>query len=56
MSTEEQIEVSESQIASHWKEEDLIPPSAGFIAQANMADPTIREQFGPDNFPESFRK
>ncbi len=52
----ENVEVSEAQIASHWKEEELIHPSTGFIAQANMADPTIREQFSSDNFPESFRQ
>ena len=52
----ENVEVSEAQIASHWKEEELIHPSTGFIAQANMADPTVREQFSPDNFPESFRQ
>ncbi len=52
----EEVEVSEAQIASHWKEEELINPSTDFIAQANMADSTIREQFSPENFPESFRK
>ena len=52
----EEVEVSEAQIASHWKEEELINPSTDFIAQANMADSTIREQFSPENFPERFRK
>ena len=52
----EEVEVSGAQIASHWKEEELIHPSTGFIGQANMADPTIREQFSLENFPESFRK
>ena len=54
--TNEQIEVSESQIAAHWKEEGLIPPSPGFIAQANMADPNVFERFSEKNFPESFRE
>ena len=54
--TNEQVEVSESQIAAHWKEEGLIPPSPGFIAQANMADPDVFERFSEKNFPESFRE
>ena len=54
--TNEQVEVSESQIAAHWKEEGLIPPSPGFISQANMADPDVFERFSEENFPESFRE
>ena len=50
------LEVSEAQIASHWKEEELIHPSTGFISQANMADPEILEKFKIDNFPEYFRE
>ncbi|MCL4542218.1 MAG: acetate--CoA ligase [Deltaproteobacteria bacterium] len=47
---------SESQIAVHWKEEAFISPSVKFIAQANMADPNIRERFKVENFPECFRE
>ncbi len=39
-------EVSEAQIAVHWKEEETYPPNPQFIAQANMTDPHIREKFG----------
>ena len=52
----EQVEVSEAQIAVHWKEEELIYPAPEFIAQANIADPTAPERFGLDNFPECFRE
>ena len=52
----EQVEVSEAQIASHWKEEELIHPSAPFIAQANMSDPDVFERFSEKNFPEYFRE
>ena len=54
--TNEQVEVSESQIAAHWREEELIHPNAQFIAQANMADPAVFERFGKKNFPECFRE
>ena len=54
--TNEQVEVSEAEIAAHWKEEEFIHPSAGFIAQANMADPGASERFALENFPEYFRE
>ena len=54
--SEEQVEVSEAEIAAHWREEELIHPSAGFIAQANMADPSVFERFSEKNFPECFRE
>jgi len=49
-------EVSEAEISVHWKEEELINPPAKFIAQANMADPSIFERFKEENFPECFRE
>ena len=53
---EQAEEVSEAQIAAHWREEDYYHPSSGFIAQANMADPAVFERFSKDNFPEYFRE
>jgi acetyl-CoA synthetase len=47
-------ETSEAVIAVHWKEEGYYQPPAAFIAQANAADPAIREQFTEDKFPECF--
>ncbi len=49
-------EVSEAQIAVHWKEEGYIQPSAQFIAQANMTDPAVYERFSLENFPECFKE
>ena len=54
--TRQEEEVSEAQIAVHWREEEAIRPGTAFIAQANMADPTAPERFGLDNFPECFRE
>ena len=38
-------EVSEAQIAVHWREEEIYPPPAGFTAQANASDLAIRGRF-----------
>jgi len=48
-------EVSESQIAVHWREEEYLYPPASFIAQANAGNPAIYDQFSEENFPECFR-
>lgn len=50
------IEVSETQVAVHWKEEEYVYPPAKFIGQANMTDPNIKERFKEENFPECFRE
>jgi len=54
--TNEREEISEAEIAVHWKEEEFIQPSPKFIAQANMADPSAFERFGEEHFPECFRE
>ena len=54
--TEASEEISEAQIATHWKEEEAISPDPAFVAQANMADPGVLDRFGESNFPESFRE
>jgi acetyl-CoA synthetase len=56
MQKPEAREVSEAEIAVHWKEEEKIPPPPKFIGQANMADPAILERFSEKNFPECFRE
>jgi acetyl-CoA synthetase len=38
MSEKDEMEVSESQIAVHWQEEDYYYPSEEFVAQANVND------------------
>jgi len=49
-------EVTESEIAVHWKEEAYFYPPAKFIGQANLTDPAVMERFGLDHFPECFRE
>ena len=51
-----ELEVSEAQIAVHWREEGLYYPPARFVGQANASDPAILERFGEDRFPECFRE
>ena len=52
----EDTDASEAQIEVHWKEEGKIPPSAAFVAQANMTDGGIYERFSLDNFPDCFKE
>jgi acetyl-CoA synthetase len=47
-------EVSEAQIAVHWREEGYYPPPEKFVAQANANDPAIFERFTEDKFPDCF--
>ena len=56
MSDQEHLNTSESEIAVHWQEEGLYPPSKEFAAQANMTDADIHEKFSLDNFPECFEE
>ncbi len=49
-------EVSEAQIAVHWKEEEYYEPPVSFIAQANMTDEDVLERFGEQNFPNCFKE
>jgi len=56
MSEKDEMEVSESQIAVHWQEEDYYYPSEEFKAQANVNDKSIYDRFSLDNFPECFKE
>jgi acetyl-CoA synthetase len=56
MAAEREVQVSESQIAVHWREEDYNSPPAKFIAQANAADPAIFDRFGEEHFPDCFKE
>jgi len=47
-------EVSEAQIAVHWREEEYYQPPEKFPAQANASDPAILERFSEEHFPECF--
>ena len=49
-------QVTEAQIAVHWREEGYFSPPAAFIGQANASDPAIFERFTEERFPECFRE
>ncbi len=51
-----EAEVSEAQIAVHWREEEYYYPPPKFIAQANAGDPEIFERFSEEHFPECFKE
>ncbi len=51
-----EVQVSEAQIAVHWREEEYYQPPAAFIGQANAADPAILERFREERFPECFKE
>jgi acetyl-CoA synthetase len=56
MTDEPEPQVSEAQIAVHWREEEYYQPPTRFVAQANAADPAILERFGEERFPECFKE
>jgi acetyl-CoA synthetase len=56
MAIGEELEVSEAQIAVHWREEEYIQPPPRFVGQANAHDPAILDRFREENFPECFRE
>src|SRR5215471_8324304 len=53
---EEELLVSEAQIAVHWREEQYFHASPKFIGQANASDPSILERFKEEHFPECFKE
>jgi acetyl-CoA synthetase len=56
MTTEHELQVSASEIAAHWREEEYHNPPPRFIGQANAADPSILERFAERHFPECFKE
>jgi acetyl-CoA synthetase len=54
MTERQEPQVSESQIAVHWREEEYYYPPEAFVAQANANDPAIFDRFAVENFPECF--
>ena len=49
-----EAQVSETQIAVHWREEELLYPPESFVRQANANDPAILERFAEDKYPDCF--
>jgi len=56
MTESPETQVSETQIAVHWREEEYVYPPQKFIDQANAADPAIYDRFSEENFPECFKE
>jgi acetyl-CoA synthetase len=56
MTESPETQVSETQIAVHWREEEYIYPPQKFIDQANAADPAIYDRFSEDHFPDCFKE
>jgi acetyl-CoA synthetase len=56
MTERQEAQVSEAQIAVHWREEEYYQPPARFISQANAGDPAIRERFREERFPDCFKE
>jgi len=56
MAAGQEMEISEAQIAVHWREEGFYPAPAKFIGQANATDPAIFERFSEEHFPECFKE
>ncbi len=54
--SEKEIEVSEAEIAVHWKEEEYFHPPESFVDQANMTDPEIYDRMSLENFPDCFKE
>ena len=53
---ETNADINEAQIAVHWKEEEFYHPTAKFVGQANLTDPSVHERFSIDKFPECFKE
>jgi acetyl-CoA synthetase len=51
---ERDTELSEAQIAVHWREEEYFDPPPAFVLQANAADPAIYKRFTEERFPDCF--
>ncbi|HWY42653.1 MAG TPA: acetate--CoA ligase [Candidatus Sulfotelmatobacter sp.] len=47
-------ELTEAQIAVHWKEEEYFYPTKEFKAQANLTDSSFIKKFSEKNFPQCF--
>jgi acetyl-CoA synthetase len=56
MTESQEPQVSEAQIAVHWREEEYYPPPPKFVDQANANDPAIIERFTEDKFPGCFKE
>ncbi len=51
-----EAQVTEAQIAVHWREEEHYSSLARFIGQANASDLAVFDRFGEDRFPDCVRE
>jgi acetyl-CoA synthetase len=56
MTESPETQVSETQIAVHWREEEYVYPPQSFIDQANANDPAILDRFSEENYPDCFKE
>jgi acetyl-CoA synthetase len=56
MTDSPETQVSETQIAVHWREEEYVYPPQSFIDQANANDPAIFDRFSEENYPDCFKE
>ncbi|MBV9821856.1 MAG: acetate--CoA ligase, partial [Actinobacteria bacterium] len=56
MTDSPETQVSETQIAVHWREEEYVHPPQSFIDQANANDPAIFDRFSEENYPDCFKE
>ena len=56
MTESPETQVSETQIAVHWREEEYVYPPQSFIDQANANDPAIFDRFSEENYPDCFKE
>jgi acetyl-CoA synthetase len=56
MAEQRDVQVTEAQIAAHWREEEYYYPPQSFIDQANAKDPGIYDRFSEDKFPDCFKE
>src|SRR6201982_3281962 len=54
--TKVDVDVNEAQIAVHWKEEEYFYPSAKFVGQANLTEPSVSERFSIEKVLECSRE
>src|SRR6266568_2231948 len=50
------VQVSEAQIAVHWREEEVYYPPEKFVEQANAKDAAIFDRFSEEHFPDCFKE
>src|SRR5256885_8819034 len=56
MTAEQQSQLSEAQIAVHWREGGDYTPPAALIGAANASDPAIFDRVAAGALPECFRE